>query len=92
MFFAGSRYAQTGTYTVRLADGREVQLARLPLPPHNPTLRGYYPRKNLQRLDHIAAHYLDDATAFWRLCDASDTISPDALAMRDLIPVPTAES
>jgi hypothetical protein len=41
-----------------------------------------------QRLDLIGAHYLADATAFWRLCDVSDTIAPDALAVRALVPIP----
>jgi hypothetical protein len=39
----------------------------------------------------IAAHYLADATTFWRLCDANNAIAPDALAARDQVGIPTKE-
>jgi hypothetical protein len=32
-----------------------------------------------ERLDHIAAQLLGDATLFWRLCDANNVMQPDAL-------------
>lgn len=88
MFFPGSRYEKMPTYTVKQADGREVTAVRLPLPKAAPLL-GYHRRLVEQRLDHIAAHYLSDATAFWRLCDANGAMVPDALAAaHDLIGVP----
>ncbi len=31
------------------------------------------------RLDNLAAHYLDDPEQFWRLCDANRAIRPDEL-------------
>jgi hypothetical protein len=31
------------------------------------------------RLDNLAAHYLDDPEQFWRLCDANGAIRPDEL-------------
>ena len=31
------------------------------------------------------------ATAFWRLCDATGTVSPDALAARDVVSIPSEE-
>jgi hypothetical protein len=51
-------------------------------------LAGFHARKQGQRLDHIAARYLGDATAFWRLCDANGSLSPDALGARDLVGIP----
>jgi hypothetical protein len=87
MFFPGSRYEKTGTYTIVGRDGALIAVAKLPLPVAKP-LVGFHRRHEGQRLDLIASHYLADATTFWRLCDASDTVSPDALAARDLIPVP----
>jgi hypothetical protein len=39
-------------------------------------------------LDLIANAFLKDATAFWRLCDANNTVVPDGLAARDLIGIP----
>lgn len=90
MFFPGSRYATAGTYQVALPDGTLVTATRLPAPRIRP-LRGYHPRVEGQRLDLIAAHYLADATAFWRLCDANNALSPAALAARSRIGIPTQE-
>jgi hypothetical protein len=90
VFFPGSRYERTGTYQVVRPDGTTVAVARLPLPPAPESVRllGLHPRQEDQRLDHVANHYLADATAFWRLCDASDAVVPDALATRPLVAIP----
>jgi hypothetical protein len=87
MFFPNSRYADAATYTARTASGREVTAARLPVR-SQPAVRGLHQRADTQRLDLIAAHYVGDPTAFWRLCDAADAIAPDALAARDLVAIP----
>jgi hypothetical protein len=87
MFFPGSRYANLSSYRTTLRDGTVVQAIPSPLPGSTAVL-GYHRRTQGQRLDHIAARYLDDATAFWRLCDANDAVVPDALAARDLIGIP----
>ena len=87
MFMPGSRYIKMPTYTVTEASGREVTAVRLPLPNPAPLL-GYHRRLVGQRLDHIAAVYLKDATAFWRLCDANGAVVPDALATRDMVGIP----
>jgi hypothetical protein len=87
MFMPGSRYEKMATCTVRQANGREVTAVRLPLPaPAAPI--GFHRRLVGQRLDHIAAVYLVDATAFWRLCDANGSVVPDALAAHELIGIP----
>ena len=87
MFFPGSRYAATGTYPVARPDGTTVPAARLPLP--GPALvLGYHRRLAGQRLDLIAAHYLADATQFWRLCDANGSVVPDTLAAAELVGIP----
>jgi hypothetical protein len=90
MFFPGSRYAKASTYTVRTASGATVTAVRLPIRPR-PPIRGFHTRNDTQRPDLIAAHYLGDATAAWRLCDAGDAIAPDALAARALIAIPAEE-
>jgi hypothetical protein len=87
MFFPGSRYLGMATYPVRRPDGTTAQAVKLPLP--RPALViGYHRRLVDQRLDLIAAHYLADATAFWRLCDAAGTVVPDALNAADLVGIP----
>jgi len=88
MFFPNSRYANQPAYTEILPDGRKVTVVRLPLPLQQ-GIRGFHRRIDGQRLDHIASHYLTDATLFWRLCDENGALVPDALAARDLIGVPS---
>jgi hypothetical protein len=90
MFFPGSRYVNLGTYTVRRIDGTLLTVTRL----HHPSagaLSGYHRRLVGQRLDHIAANYLKDAAAFWRVCDAAGYVIPDALAVAGLIAIPAEE-
>ncbi len=91
MFFPNSRYAATGTYVVTRADGRIVTVAILPLPLANRPV-GFHRRLDGQRLDLIAANYISDPTTFWRLCDANNSVSPDALGVRVLIGIPLASS
>ena len=87
MFAANSRYFGLGTYSVTLADGRTVTATTLPAPARGPLL-GYHPRIEGDRLDLLAARYLKEPTAFWRLCDANSSFSPDALNARPLIGIP----
>lgn len=87
MFSSNSRYANAGTYTVTKEDGTAVTATRLPLP-SRPAIAVSHVRLDAHRLDLIAAHYLGDATAFWRLCDANEAIAPEALAVHDRIAVP----
>jgi hypothetical protein len=88
MFFSGSRYITTGTYSVLLPNAKKVNVAKLPLPNQKPIL-GFHRRLEEQRLDLIANRYLKDTTAFWQLCDANNAIIPDALESRDLIGIPS---
>ncbi|HEX7681514.1 MAG TPA: LysM domain-containing protein, partial [Thermoanaerobaculia bacterium] len=87
MFTPNSRYAKEGTYTVTRPDGTRVTATRLPLPT-TPRVIGDHKKLDGQRLDLIAAHYLADATAFWRLCDANNSVVPDALAAHSAISIP----
>ena len=87
MFFEGSRYLKTGSVICTLPDGRVVTTTKIPKPTIRPLL-GYHRRDDMQRLDHLAYHYLKDSTTFWRLCDANGTPCPDALAARRLDGIP----
>lgn len=86
MFFPGSRYLGQTIYTTTV-DGVSVTATTLPLPESKP-LRGFHRRLQGQRLDLLSNRYLADPTAFWRLCDASGTVAPDALGARDLVAIP----
>jgi hypothetical protein len=90
VFSSSSRYASARTSTVRTARGDEVRAIQLPVRPR-PAVDIVHTRADEQRLDHIAAHYLRDPTAFWRLCDAANVLAPDALAARREVPVPIRE-
>lgn len=87
MFLPGSRYANAGVYSVRGPRGVPVVVTRLPVRPA-PAVRGFHLRRDGERLDLLAGHYVDDATAFWRLCDAAGAVAPDALAARPRVAVP----
>lgn len=87
MFFPGSRYEKVGTYIIHRPDGTPIAVTKLPLPTTKPLL-GYHRRLEGQRLDLIASRYLNDATAFWCLCNANNSVIPDTLAARDLIGIP----
>lgn len=88
MFFPGSRYQNQATYFLVLSNGTVVNVVKLPLPSSAPLI-GFHKRQQGERLDLIGNHYLSDATAFWRLCDANNAVVPDALATHALIGIPT---
>ncbi len=89
MIFAGSRYEKTGAIVLTRPDGSRVSALRTPLP-QQAFVKGYFRRSEGQRLDLIANRFLNDATGFWRLCDANNVMVPDALAKRDLVGIPLA--
>jgi hypothetical protein len=90
VFAPGTRYVGLGIYTVTLRDGTTVTATRLPLPAGT-AVAGYHRRLVGERLDLIAARHLQDPTAFWQLCDANDTVSPDALGAAPLVGIPRGE-
>lgn len=87
MFFKGSRYEKAPTIVVTRDDGTTAVAVR-PLRRPIPATALLHTRHEGERLDHIAAQYLTDATAFWRLCDAGNAMSPDGLGAHDFVPVP----
>jgi len=84
---ANSRYKDAKTVTIRDHHGRERTVL---LPPKAPklTIRGEHLRIQGQRLDHLAAFYLGDATAFWRIAEANDVMLPEALSEADVLLIP----
>jgi len=59
----------------------------MPLPNRSPVI-GAWPRDDAQRLDLVANHFMADPTTFWRLCDANEAVSPEALAARAFVSIP----
>jgi hypothetical protein len=87
MFDAKSRYAGVTNYTVTDRKGRLVSVVSVPVP-DSEELRGYHVRKEEQRLDHLAEHYLDNPAGFWRICDLNDVMLPEALSEVEEIAIP----
>jgi nucleoid-associated protein YgaU len=85
MFAPNSRYAAiaTATATIIGPDGNErtvtyVRRRLLPRPADHTQITEHTVAPG-ERLDHIAARYLGDATQYWRICDATDVLDPAEL-------------
>jgi hypothetical protein len=83
-----SRYAKhASTYEVEDRRGRKV-VALTPAEPPPEARLGEHLRKQGQRLDHLANHYLRDPNGFWRLAEMNDKVLPDAVLVEDSILIP----
>jgi hypothetical protein len=87
VFEPNSRYARAEPFTVVDASGRTVAVVPAFEPPVQELL-GVHLRLEGQRLDHLAHRYLGDPTQFWRICELSNVMLPDALAEAREIPIP----
>lgn len=85
MFEPTSRYASLKTATLEVTIGgtsREVRYVRrrfLPPPATEEQTLVEHTVADGDRLDHLAARYLDDPLEFWRLCDANEVMHPREL-------------
>lgn len=86
MFDPQSRYydLETATLTVRGRDGesREVRYIRrrpIPPPPTEDEVVAEHRVVDGDRIDTIAARYLDDPLQYWRICDANRPLHPGDL-------------
>ena len=87
MFDKKSRYAKQNTYQVIDRRGRTVTVMVPPLAPTQ-SLLGYHARRQGQRLDHMAAKYLDDPAGFWLICELNDVMQAEMLSEADEIGIP----
>jgi hypothetical protein len=87
MFDPNSRYLGVASYTAIDRRGRMVTVIPAPDKPDQ-ALLGLHRRIDGQRLDHLAFHYLADPAGYWRICELSDVMLPDALAEARDIPIP----
>jgi hypothetical protein len=70
-------------------DGEAVTVSESPRRSRPPRL-GVHIRRDGERLDHLANHYLKDPTGFWRICDANDAMLPDSLTDAPRVDIPRA--
>lgn len=77
-FPESSRYRGIETAALELADGRVVRYLRRRLvpPPERFALLHEHEVVAGERVDNLAALYLDDPEQFWRLCDANGILRP----------------
>jgi len=89
VFDPKSRYVKYAkAYTTVDRRGRTVVAVRPARAPAQATL-GVHRRKQGQRLDHLAAFYLQDAAGFWRIAELNEVMLPEALSEADVIDIPT---
>jgi hypothetical protein len=81
MFPVTSRYYSTPTATLQTADGTTIAYLKRHIvpPPERFELLQEYIVKADDRLDNVAAAFLDDPEQFWRLADANNAMQPDDL-------------
>jgi hypothetical protein len=87
MFDPNSRYLKAATYVVTDARGRAVTVVAPPAPPRQ-LLLGLHVLRQGERVDHLAAKYLDDPAGYWRIAEQNDALLPDALAEKPEIEIP----
>ena len=87
MFNDRSRYKDLPEYEVTDRKGRKVKVVPVPEGPRNAIL-GYHLLKQGQRLDHLAATYLNDPAGFWRICLVNEVMLPEALSETSEIAIP----
>ena len=88
---AQSRFTGQPTYTATDRRGRTVIVVMPPGAPAQNVL-GYHVRKEGQHLDHLAYRYLNDATAFWRICELNDVMHAEQLSEAAEIAIPNKGS
>ncbi|MBK5305239.1 MAG: hypothetical protein JJD92_00975 [Frankiaceae bacterium] len=54
-------------------------------------LLGEHRRRDGQRLDRLASHYLDDPTGFWRIAAINDAMTAEAIADLPRVRIPVRE-
>ena len=67
--------------------GREVPWVTPARIPEIPVL-GDHRRKQGQRLDRLAAHYLDDPMGGWKIAHVNDAVTVEAIADTPLVRIP----
>ncbi|MGZ8281606.1 MAG: hypothetical protein ACXWUN_01495 [Allosphingosinicella sp.] len=68
--------------------GRAVACLTPAVPPPQTEL-GRHKLRQGQRLDHLAAHYLEDPAGFWRIAELNDAMNPESALDTALVGIPT---
>ncbi len=87
MFDTSSRYAKADTYSVKDARGRNVTVVAVPAPPAQ-VLLGIHVLRQGERLDLLAARYVNDPAGYWRIAEQNDVMLAEALTEAREIQIP----
>jgi hypothetical protein len=79
MFDEKSRYQKADTFVAIDVRGRAVVVVAPP-PPLPRVLLGIHLLKQGERLDHLAAKYLNNPAEFWRIAEQNNVMLPEALS------------
>lgn len=89
IFNSTSRYLRYAAAIGSAVDRRGRTVACLaPVRIPEGTELGKHRLKEGQRLDHLAEHYLGDATAYWRIAALNDAMTPEQIAEAEFISIP----
>ncbi len=87
MFDSKSRYRNATRYHVKDHRGRTVLVVSVPDGPDDRVI-GFHRLRQGQRLDHLAKKYLNNASGFWRICEANNVMQPEMLSEAPEIAIP----
>lgn len=88
IFDAKSRYLRFASTAIAVdARGRTVACLTPAEPPARTEL-GKHRLRQGQRLDHLAAHYLEDPYGFWQIAEANDAMTADQALDTALVAIP----
>ena len=90
MFEANSRYVTLTRYSVIDRRGRLVVVVPVPDAPDQELL-GIHALRQGERIDHLAARYLNDPAGYWRIAEQNDCMLAESLSEAPEIEIP-AES
>ncbi|SMC19722.1 hypothetical protein SAMN02745857_00774 [Andreprevotia lacus DSM 23236] len=87
MFDPKSRYAKLTPLVLTDARGRSVEVTPPATAPQQ-VFRGVHVRRDGERTDHLAALYLADPAAFWRLAEFNDAMRAEVLTELREVQIP----
>lgn len=89
VFDAKSRYVKHANVTTATdRRGRQVACVTPAMVPPQIEL-GKHRKRQGQRLDHLAHHYLNDAAGFWRVAEMNQAMTAEAALNTALVQIPT---
>lgn len=92
IFSQSSRYLRYAAATTGVDRRGRIVACVTParVPPQ--TELGKHRRHEEQRIDHLAEHYLGDATQYWRIAEVNHALTADQIAEAEFVSIPVKGS